>query len=219
MMKKISALILLAVFSWPVFAEKTVSDDAAANDTVERISLFLSEIGSLDGDFRQEVFDNRGDLVQQSSGRLKLLRPGRFKWEYILPYEQLIVADGQFLWIFDPELDQATVKPIGDALGSTPIMLLSQPRSVKDDFFVFDNGQDGELDWVELHPKVTDTDFKSVRFYLNDVGVQRMLLVDQFDQQTYVHLENVKVNVNIPASAFRFNAPPGVDVIGADEMF
>jgi outer membrane lipoprotein carrier protein len=175
---------------------------------------FFSRLETLSGDFEQTVFDDRGQVIQSSSGTLELLRPGRFRWTYTQPFERLIISDGQFLWVYDRELEQATVKRVGEALGVAPIMLLSQPRALADDFLVMEEVREGDIDWVELKPKVQDTDFVRVRIGLNAEGVQALDLHDQFGQRTEVRFSNLRYNTELPPSLFRFEVPPGVDVIG-----
>lgn len=190
---------------------------AHAGQARDRLDRFLSDVKSLSGRFEQEVFDEQGKRFQHASGTLKLARPGRFRWEYQLPSQQLILADGQRLWIFDPELDQATVKPVDEALGAAPIMLLTQSRSLDQDFEIRGAATRAGLDWVELIPKVKDTEFHRIELGLDDHGVRQMDLHDQFGQETVIRFEDVQTNVELPESDFRFEVPPGVDVIGTTQ--
>jgi outer membrane lipoprotein carrier protein len=201
----ISVVLLLALAVAPAYAQP---------DPRTRLNDFFSALETLDGRFDQTVFDDRGEVIQRSSGRLELLRPGRFRWSYAEPFERLIISDGQFLWVYDPELAQATVRRIGDALGVAPIMLLSQPRALADDFLVMDAQREGDLDWVELKPKVQDTDFVRVRIALDAQGVRALDLYDQFGQRTEVRFSDLNYNTEVAPSRFRFEVPAGVDVIG-----
>lgn len=191
--------------------------NAFASEARDRLDHFFNKIVSLDGLFTQEVLDEQGHQVQMASGSIKLLRPGRFVWDYEKPFKQLIIADGQFLWIYDSELEQATVKSIDKALGTAPIMLLSEIRSVDEDFIVIEEPPADGLEWVELQPKVKDTDFLRIRFGLNKEGIARMVLFDQFGQRTIIRFEKMKFNTTLAPSAFRFKVPPGVDVIRASD--
>lgn len=187
-----------------------------AGEARDRLDSFFSDVVTLDARFVQEVIDDTGQVIQTSSGTVQLLRPGRFRWDYATPFRQLIVADGQYLWVYDSELEQATVREMGTALGAAPIMLLSQPRSVDEDFVVLEEVASGGLEWVELQPKVRDTDFIQIRIGLDAQGIREMELTDQFDQRTVIRFEELALNIDIPASRFRFDVPPGVDVIGPD---
>jgi outer membrane lipoprotein carrier protein len=188
--------------------------DLAAGEARDRLDAFFSDVVTLDARFAQQVIDDTGQIVQESSGTVQLLRPGRVRWDYETPFKQLIVADGQYLWVYDSELAQATVRELGTALGAAPIMLLSQRRSIDEDFVVLEEVAAEGLEWVELKPKVRDTDFLQVRIGMDPEGIRAMELTDQFEQRTVIRFEDVSINGDIPASRFRFDVPPGVDVIG-----
>lgn len=190
---------------------------AVAGEARKRLDHFFNAVISLDGKFSQKVLDEKGKTIQSASGTLKLLRPGRFRWDYQEPFKQLIIADGQFLWVYDSELEQATVKSIDQALGTAPIMLLSEIRSPDDDFIVIEESASEGLEWVTLQPKIIDTDFVNIRFGMDKHGIRRMILHDQFGQSTIIRFSKLKFNSDIPPSAFRFEVPPGVDVIRAAE--
>lgn len=191
-----------------------VSPGPQAGEARDRLDAFFSDVVTLDARFAQTVIDDLGEVIQESSGTVQLLRPGRFRWDYETPFKQLIVADGQYLWVYDSELAQATVRELGNALGAAPIMLLSQRRSVEADFVVLEEVAREGLEWVELQPKVRDTDFVRIRIGLDAEGIRQMDLTDQFGQRTIIRFEDLSLNVDIPASRFRFEVPPGVDVIG-----
>lgn len=179
----------------------------------ERLDFFFQNVVTLKADFTQTVTDEDDVIVQEAAGRMKLLRPGRFRWDYETPFSQTIVADGQFVWIYDRELAQASVRGMGEALGSTPIVLLSESRPLGEDFTIIEEATDGDMDWVEIVPKMKDTDFHRIRFGLDSEGLKQMVLFDQFGQRTVIRFSNMRVNEQISAADFRFEAPPGVDVI------
>ena len=183
--------------------------------TKARLNEFFTQTQTIRGEFVQRVVDTEGQLVQESNGTVELLRPGRFRWEYLSPFSQLIVADGQYLWIYDKELEQATVRLIDKVFGNAPIMLLSETRAVDEDFIVEGAEVQGDLVWLTLRPIVEDTDFNRIMFGLDDTGLKRLVLNDQFGQRTIIKFENLIFNDKIPPSTFRFEVPPGVDVIGA----
>lgn len=179
----------------------------------ERLDFFFQNVVTLKADFTQTVTDEDDVIVQEAAGRMKLLRPGRFRWDYETPFSQTIVADGQFVWIYDRELAQASVRGMGEALGSTPIVLLSESRPLGEDFTIIEESTDGDMDWVEIVPKMKDTDFHRIRFGLDSEGLKQMVLFDQFGQRTVIRFSNMRVNEQISSADFRFEAPPGVDVI------
>lgn len=181
----------------------------------QRLDHFFGEVTTLEADFVQRVLDEEGELVQESTGKVQLHRPGRFRWEYDMPYKQIILTDGESLWIYDPALEQATVRDIDEALGAAPITLLSEGGPLEEEFTVRALEPHDGLDWVELTPKVQDTEFTRIELGLGEDGVQQMRLYDRFGQTTVIELENLRTDVEIPASRFEFDPPPGTDVIGA----
>lgn len=200
---------------------------AVAKTATEQLDAFFTDANSLDARFEQRVYDEKGELTQESSGTFKVLRPGRFRWEYKTPYPQLIVADGERVWIYDEALEQVTVKPFREALSATPLMLLSEQRPVEQDFSVVDTFRKQELDWVVIKPKTgetatngdtakaADTEFVKVAFGLKKDGqVAAMELTDQFGQRTEVEFSDLRTGVALDPAAFKFTVPPGVDVVG-----
>ena len=141
-------------------------------------------------------------------------RPGKFRWDYLEPYKQLIVSDGSKIWIYDTELEQVTVKPIESGLSDTPALLLSGDKPLDQAFVITDLGENGGLEWVELMPKVSDTSFERVRLGFGKDDLQGMELVDNFGQTTRLDFTNLKRNPAVEQSLFAFTPPPGVDVIG-----
>ncbi len=185
-----------------------------ADQEFDGLNRFFTEVTTLDTDFYQEVFDEGGNSIQLSQGRLKLFRPGRFRWEYVAPSAQLILADGRNLWIYDVELEQVTVKPITDVLGATPVMLLTELRPLEGEFIIEPAGERAGLQWVQLTPRTQDTEFNRVELGLQENQVRQMELHDQFGQKTVIRFEDMKTNLPLSGSEFQFEAPPGVDVIG-----
>ena len=181
---------------------------------LQRLETFTAQLESLRAEFVQSLFDAQGKTVQESRGTVLLQRPGRFRWEYRLPYEQLIVADGEKLWVYDSELQQVTVKELDNALGNAPIMLLSERRPLQEDFIIHDLQPREGLQWVELEPRVKDTDFTRITLGMDEQGMKVMELRDSFGQATEVRFVNLEINVAPAAGSFVFEPPPGVDIIG-----
>ncbi len=192
----------------PAFAD-TAADSAAAA-TVEKA---IAALDSVRAEFVQELIDKDGKSVEHAVGTLYLKRPGRFRWDYTEP-KQLIVSDGETLWIYDPELEQATVRKVRDTLSQTPAMLLAGEAKVTDGFTVSSAGSNGGLDWVRLVPKQNDTDFKELRLGFAAGALKRLEFDNKLNQRTRVELTRIEKNGKLAESLFRFTAPPGVDVIG-----
>lgn len=192
-----------------IFATPSISSEA-----LRRLDQFLTEVDSFEGQFKQTVIDEDGEVVQDSEGDVALHKPGRFRWQYTKPYPQLILADGEYLWIYDEDLLQATAKPIKEALGNAPIMLLTNIRPLNLDFEIKEVATREGLDWVELMPIVKDTEFNLINIGLSNQGIKIMELYDQFSQKTIIEFLNLKTNVNFPQAYFKFNASNGVDIVG-----
>lgn len=187
-------------------------EDAAAGAPLDR---FLERVQSLSADFTQELWSSDQQLIETSEGTLQLQRPNRFAWHYRTPIEQQIVADGERLWIYDIELEQATVTALDELGQANPAMLLGGDREVRDGFEVVETfGLDGR-DWVRLVPKQAGTDFRSVAIAFSDDGLPRELeFVDGLDQTTRIAFSAIELNPALDPHSFEFEPPAGVDVIG-----
>jgi len=181
---------------------------------VDRLQAFIAGAKTAEADFTQTVTDKNGRVTQQASGRMAFARPGKFRWDYNKPYEQVIVGDGSKLWLYDTDLDQVTVKPLGDVIAGTPAALLAGDNAIEKYFSLKDAGQGGGLEWLEATPKNKDTSFERIRMgFKGDVLVQ-MELFDFFGQRTTLKLSKFARNPSIPASKFKFTPPKGADIIG-----
>ena len=181
---------------------------------VDRLQAFIAGAKTAEADFTQTVTDKNGRVTQQASGRMAFARPGKFRWDYNKPYEQVIVGDGSKLWLYDTDLDQVTVKPLGDVIAGTPAALLAGDNSIEKYFSLKNAGKAGGLEWLEATPKNKDTSFERIRMgFKGDVLVQ-MELFDFFGQRTTLKLSKFARNPSIPASKFKFTPPKGADIIG-----
>jgi outer membrane lipoprotein carrier protein len=186
----------------------------AGADTVATLRGFLAETRTLDGEFTQTVIGARSRQVQQSSGKLAIARPGRFRWEVVAPFEQLLVADGEQVWLYDPDLAQVTVRRLGDALGGTPAGLLAGDGTVEAAFSLRAAGERDGLQWAEATPKEADGGFARLRFGFAGSELRTMELQDHFGQLTVIAFRKLRRNPRLPAGLFRFQPPAGVDVVG-----
>ena len=185
-------------------------------DAAERLDAYLSGLDAVSSHFEQRLFDESHNLLEQAAGTMLLDRPGRFRFDYADP-PQLIVGDGARVWIYDPELLQVTVRDVGAALGSTPAVLLTSDRSVEEDFRVETLDVGANIDVFALEPKDEDASFTRIRLAFAGGELRRMELIDQFGQTTLLTFREVRREPAIPADAFTFTPPAGVDVIDADE--
>ena len=186
----------------------------AQADAMERFREFLSGTQSARAAFEQQVFDRDRSLVQASKGSFAFLRPGRFRWTTAQPYEQVIVGDGERVWIHDPDLNQVTVRRMAQALGSTPAALLAGSSDVERAFTFADAGRRDGLEWLVATPREKEAGFERIRLGLGAQGVEAMELFDHFGQTTVLRFTAIVRNPPLEPGAFRFVPPKGADVLG-----
>jgi outer membrane lipoprotein carrier protein len=206
-MRRATTLIALLLLGVRALA----ADDAAVS---QRLEQALAALKSVRAEFTQELRRSETAPVERARGTLSVKKPGRFRWDYTQP-AQLIVCDGERLWLYDPELEQATVKKVREALAQTPAMLLSGEAKVSEHYLVRDAGIVAGLDTAVLTPKTPEGDFREVRIGLLGSDIRRLEFVDRLNQRTTIELTRVERNPNLKDSLFRFTPPAGVDVIGA----
>ncbi len=191
----------------------TLPSLAFANGT-ERLMEFFEKTSSTRAQFQQVVTDNRGQKVQEVSGTMQLLRPGKFRWDYQKPYQQEIVSDGTRIWLFDPELNQVTVRNMSQAIGSSPAALLAGSKEIERNFVLEDLGVEDKLEWVLARPKDKDSGFDEVRLGFSKVGLERMNLKDSYGNLTSIQFSKLERNPNLNQKTFMFKPPQGADVVG-----
>ncbi len=186
---------------------------AGARDELVR---FTSGLKGLEGQFSQQVFDANGRAKEKSSGTVAVAAPRLFRWEYTKPFAQLIVADGQKVWIYEPDLEQATVKPQGEEERNSPLVALFDPARLDRQFDVSEEATTSDgLQWLTLTPKVdAETNFQMARLGFDAQGLARMQVLDLVGQKTEISFQGWKRNPAFAATTFRFTPGPGVDVVG-----
>jgi outer membrane lipoprotein carrier protein len=190
----------------------------AAEDALARVEAYLGALTTLSAEFSQVVRSRDGEIVERSSGTLSLSRPNRFRWDYREPHEQAIVGDGRRLWLYDPDLEQVTVRTLEAGLGSTPAMLLSGGGRVGDAFTAIGSERVGAWTWHRLRPRDAEGDFESVSLAFDARGeLAGMELRDKLGQSTTLEFARVRRGAKLDEALFRFEPPPGADVIGRAE--
>ena len=189
---------------------------AARADPVDTLRGFIRDVNSGRAQFTQTVTSPDGAKKKTSTGSFEFARPNRFRFAYAKPFEQVIVADGQKVWIFDADLNQASSRKFSSALGATPAALLAGGSLDKDFDLVAvpakDAPKDG-LDWVQANPKLKDGAFKSVRVGFRGKDLAAVEIIDAFDQRSLLQFSQFVPGVSFAADAFRFTPPVGADVI------
>lgn len=208
MFRRLSALCLLwlCVFLIP--------PTAVAGPGLDRLDRFFSGLRSLDTAFEQTVTDNAQRPTQQTRGRLQILRPGRFRWTYEEPYQQLIVTDGARLWVYDPDLVQVTISRLDASIGNTPALLLSTEQPLDQLFMITELPPQNDIAWVQLDPRQEDTNFTRIRLAFDRNTLYAMEIVDGFGQTMNIRFLGLERNPALDPDRFRFTPPAGVDVVG-----
>jgi outer membrane lipoprotein carrier protein len=191
-----------------------VSQAAFAETARDRLEAFSNGLVGLSGRFEQRTLTPDGDLQEESKGTLALRAPRQFRWQYEDPFAQLIVADGNNIWIYDEDLEQVTVRSQSQEESQSPLTVLIDLSQLDRDFKVQSLPESEGLLWLELKPVAKEPGFKNVRIGLGTTGPQRMSLVDLIENRTEWTFSAWHRNPQLADSAFQFTPPKGVDVVG-----
>lgn len=200
-----TAALTVALFLASSAANAGARDDLAA---------FTKGLKGLDGQFTQQVFDARGKQKEASNGRVAVSAPRLFRWEYVKPYPQLIVADGKSVWVYDPDLQQASRRAQGVEEANSPLAILLDPAKLDRDFTVREAGTSGGLEWLQLTPKQAEAAFKTAKLGFGKSGLAKMEYIDALGQRTTISFSNWKRNPAFAKGTFVYVPAKGVDVIG-----
>lgn len=190
---------------------------AATDDVRTLLDAFSADLSAYQAEFEQRVLDGTGRELENSEGTMALMSPDRFRWHYRTPYEQLIVADGQSVWIHDVELEQVTVRPQGGPQSPSPLYVLTDPGSLEERFELESRGTFHGAAIIGLVPKAS-AEFEWVELVVRDRLLEALTIQDQFGQQTQIRFSRPQRNPALDATEFQFQPPPGVDVIGTEEL-
>lgn len=182
---------------------------------LDQLKAYLDISHAARGQFTQTVIARTGRKPQKSSGSFAFERPGKFRWVYEKPYSQLLVSDGKRFWSYDEDLNQVTVKKIGQAIGASPAALLGG-ESLDKNFVLKDDGASDGIDFVAATPKATDATFERIRIGLVDNLPRVMEIQDNFGQVTLLRFTDFVSNPNLADKLFTFVPPEGADVAGEE---
>jgi outer membrane lipoprotein carrier protein len=205
----LAKLLIACVFTLPALVHASALD---------QFKTFVATTKSAKGEFvqRQVKRDNAagGDakVSNAATGTFVFARPGKFIWAYEKPYEQLLQADGEKLYIYDKDLNQVTIRKLGDALGSSPAAILFGSNDLEKNFTLKEAGAKNGLEWLEATPKTKDTTFDRIGIGLKDGVPQAMELRDSFGQVSLLSFSKFEKNPPLSAERFKFAVPKGADV-------
>lgn len=187
---------------------------AYANTPSTSLIQLLNNVRSMQADFTQVVSDNRGKAVNKTRGHMALQRPGKFRWDTQQPNKQLIVTNGQKVWIYDPDLEQVSIRYLTKEAGETPALLLSNTNAtLENDFRVQMLSDDSSLQWFLLTPRDKGSMFEAIRLGFANQQIRQMQLQDHLGHVTRIRFDRIVVNATLSPSLFTFRPPANVDVI------
>jgi outer membrane lipoprotein carrier protein len=184
-------------------------------DATDKLHTFISSTHSGQANFTQDVLDKGGKKIQSASGIMQFMRPGKFRWVYQKPYEQLIVGDGEKFWLYDVDLNQVTVKKLDAALGSSPAALLSGNNEIERGFVLKNMDDRDGLEWMQATPRTADTSFAEILMAFDaQSNLSLMELHDAFGHKTVLRFSAMQRNPQLSPQLFKFVPPKGADVLG-----
>ena len=184
----------------------------ARADALDTLREFVRDVKSGRAAFTQTVTSADGAKTRSSSGSFEFARPNRFRFAYAKPFEQLIVSDGQRVWIHDVDLNQVSVRKLSAALGATPAALLAGASLDKEFELAAQPSKDG-IDWVQATPRQKDGAFQSMRIGFRGKDLAAVEILDSFGQRSVLQFSQYAANAALPEHSFSFVPPPGADVI------
>ena len=204
----VTLLISLSVFVAPSAA---MAQDGPARTQLER---FTSELNTLDARFDQQVITEDGLVEEESSGQLWISHPNRFRWEYGSDFPELVIADGEKVWLYDEMLEQVTIKPQSSLTADSPLMLLTDLSQLDVQFNVRELGDSDGLDLFELRAKSEESQFERILLGMKNDTVVLMAMEDVFGLRTEIRFRDINRNPQLKDELFHFIPPDGVDVVG-----
>ncbi len=180
---------------------------------ISELKAFIAQTKTAEAHFNQMVLDKAGKVKQQTQGTMAFSRPGKFRWSYDKPYEQLIVGDGNKIYLYDVDLAQVTIKKLDATLGSSPAALLAGNNEIEKFYNLTEAGKRDGLTWLTATPKDKDSSFNQIQMGFSQNNLVEMRIRDNFGLTTQLKLSQLVRNPKLPASTFSFTPPAGVDVI------
>nr|WP_297460208.1 outer membrane lipoprotein chaperone LolA [uncultured Halomonas sp.] len=206
-MKPLKMLVALGVaLIMPLTAQ---ADEAAA----ARLTDLLKPLQTYSASFEQQILDGSGNRLQEARGQMWLSRPGKFRWEVEAPYRQVVVSDGENVYLYDPDLEQVTVQPLDTRVTHTPALLLSGSADELTSSYNVSRQQQGTTETFTLVPQTPDTLFESLKMTFQGEQLSMLQMAGSIGQRTAISFDDIEINPELDASSFTFEIPEGADVI------
>ena len=201
-----------------IFAGFLILSFNVSADGVSDLNTFANNISSMSSEFSQVVLDKKGSKLQDVQGVMLFKRPNKFRWDYLKPYQNQIISDGDRLYMYDQDLRQVSINPIAKVAGSTPLLIIAGKNIEK--YFILKNIDDQSnneesqnIKWVEAIPKEEGAGFSKIILGLSSNKLLVMKIVDAFEHTTTISFKNAKYNISLVDNDFLFKSPDGVDVV------
>lgn len=175
---------------------------------------FLNNLQTLQANFTQTLIDEQGIELEQSFGTVVLVRPNKFRWDYVSPDKQIIVSDGSLLWIYDEALEQIIVRDMQSSMDSIPMNIFAYYEDIKQHFTIQDMQNIEQSEWVKLIPHDTESQYTDIRLGFEQGDLISMIISDAFGHVTHIDFSNTLINSNIDEEIFNFEPPAGIDIVG-----
>ena len=196
-----------------IFIAFLLAASSAYANGMAALHRFISETKTAQADFSQTVLNKDGSVKQQATGTVIFSRPGKFRWTYTTPFKQIIVGDDDKIYLYDVDLAQVTIKHLDPAMGGSPAALLAGDNSMEKYYLLKDAGSHDGLSWLIATPKQKDSAFRQIEMGFDLHSLVEMKILDNFGTATEIKLSQMVRNLKLPANAFKFIPPVGVDVI------
>ncbi len=198
-------LLLLLIFLFTNHAH------AAA---INSLKSFVNKTQTVRAEFSQVILDKNTRALQESKGTMLFERPGKFRWTYTHPYEQLIVGDGDRIWFYDRDLNQVTVRKLDISIGSTPAALLAGSSTIEENFTLVEMGRQDQIEWLQATPINKESVYENIRIGFSPDGLLKIMAIrDHFGQTTLLTFSALEKNPMLSNELFQFTPPNGVDII------
>lgn len=204
----VSFLTTLSLLTAPAIA---IAQSGPARAQLER---FTDGLESLHARFDQRLINADGLVEENSSGQLWIAHPNRFRWEYGGDFPELVIADGERVWLYDEMLEQVTVKQQSNLASDSPLTLLTDLSQLDEQFEVREMGEYNDLEMLELQARDPESEFERILLGLDDDQVLLMAMEDAFGLRTEIQFQDIQNNPPLGEDVFHFTPPEGVDVIG-----
>ena len=192
-----------------MLASSVVVAQTAPPDARVLLDRFAEGLDSLSGTFRQLTVDGQNEVVEESSGELYFQAPDRIRWDYLEPFPQVLLADGEQLWHYDELLEQVTVRP-QPAPEESPMLVLTRPELLER-FYRIVPSEAPHV--IQFEPLAEESEFELARLIFEGELPIALDLFDHFGQSTRLSLDSLVRNPDIAPERFQFEVPEGADVL------